>query len=98
MIFYVFSGLEVVGGCLKYKRVGMNIICPLSESFTPIDTQGCMKLVSGVGVQAESCLFISSQVRYVCVMLECVAEVHSVLNRMLYSSDVLDLKPFRTLL
>lgn len=76
----------------------MNIICPPSESFTPIDTQGCMKLVSGRGVQAESCLFNSSQVRYVFVMLECAAEVHSVLNRMLHSSGVLDLKPFCTLL
>lgn len=95
---YVFCRWEGVGGCLKYKRVGMNIICPPSESFTPIDTQGCMKLVSGLGVQAESCPFISSQVRYVCVMQECAAEVHSVLNRMLYSSGVLDLKPIRTLL
>ena len=57
-----------------------------------------MKLVSGLSVQAESCRFISSQVHYVFVMLECATEVHSALNKMLHSNGVLDLKPFLTLL
>ena len=57
-----------------------------------------MKLVSGLSAQAESWRFISSQVRYVFVMLECATEVHSALNKMLHSNGVLDLKPFLTLL